>query len=164
VSTSAPGNSGKLLIIAVVTVAFAAAGAGWWFRYSATHLAAKFWGPEAVLLIRDASNVTLIRSGASTDVTQAHGLTHLRYALLEDRSFNWPPTETPSASEWTTRLCFANSPSEGAPAFAIAFSADSLWATATNANGEPIGSAISCEPISKGLSEVFTEWSAAPAR
>ena len=46
--------SGKLVIIGIVGVALAGAGAGWWFRYNATHRAAEFWGPQAVRLIRDA--------------------------------------------------------------------------------------------------------------
>ena len=44
---SASGISGKLLIIGILTVAFLAAGTSWWFRYSATHRAATFWGPAA---------------------------------------------------------------------------------------------------------------------
>jgi hypothetical protein len=47
-------NSGKLLIFGILTVAVLLAGASWWFRYIATHRAARFWGPEAVRLIRDA--------------------------------------------------------------------------------------------------------------
>ena len=42
---STTGWSGKLLIIGILTVAFVAAGTSWWFRYSATHRVAAFWGP-----------------------------------------------------------------------------------------------------------------------
>src|SRR3989304_2712639 len=71
-------------------------GSSWWFRYSATHRAAQFWGPQAAELIRDAPHVTLRSAAAAADgqdaadaavprdVSHAKGLTHLRNALLED--------------------------------------------------------------------------------
>src|SRR4051794_4880249 len=52
--------SGKLLIIGILVLALVAAAASWWFRHNATHRAAKFWGPEAAILIRDAPNVELL--------------------------------------------------------------------------------------------------------
>ena len=53
--------SGKLLILGILTLAALLAGAGWWFRYKATHQAARFWGPQAVRLIRDAPRVVFRR-------------------------------------------------------------------------------------------------------
>src|SRR4051812_15803668 len=85
--------SGKLLIVGILTVAIAAAAASWWFRYSATHRAAQFWGPETARLIRDASVVEiwrpsnpiistsaapLVESSDLHDVSSARGLVHLR--------------------------------------------------------------------------------------
>src|SRR5262245_15088624 len=127
-------NSGKLLIIGMFVVAIAAAAASWWFRYEATHKAAQFWGPTAVILIRDAPNVELlelqpaneanspqwppdlaaasqITIGHKTwtirsrrDISSAPGLTHLRNALLEDRSFNWGAMESTRNEVWTTAI------------------------------------------------------------
>src|SRR5882724_5292436 len=112
-------NSGKLLIITMFVAALAAAAASWWFRYEATHQSAQFWGPEAARLIRDAPTVELLTLqladktqsapsspdtsalsvstfghkiwtiAAKRNISTAPGLSHLRNALLEDRSFNW---------------------------------------------------------------------------
>ena len=60
-------NSGKLLIVAIFLVAFAAAGASWWFRYSATHRTVEFWGPQAAVLLRDAPHVVLRSYDHGTD-------------------------------------------------------------------------------------------------
>jgi hypothetical protein len=108
-----------------------AAGASWWFRFAATHQAARFWGPEAAQLIRDAEQVDLLaleqtggpvsdslltvagvpwRIAGSHDVSQAPGLTHLRNALLEDRSFDWPAQDAPAGIEWTHGLRFRAGP------------------------------------------------------
>src|SRR5438270_10988443 len=88
--------SGKLVIIGVVTVSLIGAVASWLFRYNATHRAAKFWGPEAAVLIRDAPHVTVKRRPLTgnffaneVDVSHARGLVHLRNALLEDQDFDW---------------------------------------------------------------------------
>src|SRR3954453_9219936 len=107
-----PNTSGKWVILGILAVGFTAAGASWWFRYNATHHAATFWGRNA-WLIRDADRVQLLdirpapknappQNGTLSinadnfsvvgqqDITQAHGLAHLRNALLEDQSFGGP--------------------------------------------------------------------------
>src|SRR4051812_30380584 len=99
-----PNAAGKWVILGILAVGFTAAGASWWFRYNATHHAATFWGRNA-WLIRDADRVQLLELGAGEknappmndaitvngnpvlvaakqDITQAHGLAHLRNALL----------------------------------------------------------------------------------
>src|SRR3954465_15245155 len=104
-----PGTSGKWVIIGILAVGFTAAAVSWWFRYNATHHAATFWGRNA-FVIRDADQVQLLEllpaianappksntvsvGGLSVpvasrqDVSSAHGLAHLRNALLEDQSF-----------------------------------------------------------------------------
>jgi hypothetical protein len=102
---STSGLSGKLLIIGILTIAFLAAGTSWWFRYNATRSVVKFWGPEAATIIRDAPVVTIYHAGnfqdpntptvvtklqaTELDISNAHGLTHLRNALLEDHNFDW---------------------------------------------------------------------------
>src|SRR5262245_54361840 len=101
-------KSGKLVILGIFALAVALAGASWWFRYTATHRAAEFWGPEAARMIRDAAIVKLCSlkmvrpeqphySALQPQLTDCRnisalpGITHLRNALLEDRSFRWPP-------------------------------------------------------------------------
>jgi hypothetical protein len=102
--------SGKIVIIAILTVGIAAAAASWAFRYEATHRAVEFWGPTTAQMVRDAPDVSIVQqpftnltvdraksdvekaqaNSAAIDISQAHGLVHLRNALLEDRSFEWP--------------------------------------------------------------------------
>ena len=168
-------NSGKLLIAAMLAAGVLAAGASWWFRFAATHQAARFWGPEAAQLIRDAEQVDLLaleqaggpvsdslltvagvpwRIAGSHDVSQAPGLTHLRNALLEDRSFDWPAQDAPAGIEWTHGLRFRAGP---APPLVILFSSD-FGLTAACFPDAAASQAISCKPIAKGLREVTVEW------
>jgi hypothetical protein len=159
--------SGKLLIIGILTIAFLAAGTSWWFRFSATHRVATFWGPAAVV-IRDARVVELwlpanpheiVRSASLSvnnsdlhDISSAHGLVHLRNALLEDHSFNWPPIEVTPDVQWTQGLRFL----DGSTGVLVMFSRDFKFVRA--ANGHEM---LSCEPMADGLREMFAEFSAA---
>ena len=187
-------NSGKLLILAMFLVAFLAAGASWWFRYSATHRAAQFWGPEAARLIRDAPRVELltrrltsrqvlrvdgqlpivppepaneIRFGNVTwpidahhDISAAPGLTHLRNALLEDRSFSWGSTYLSDHDElWTTAIIFReNGENES---LAIIFLADFQRAQIFGP-GSDRPRMIGTQPIAAGLAETIADWSQLP--
>lgn len=155
-SNQLPPNekSGKRLILGVLAIGLAAAAASWWFRYSATHRAAQFWGPQAAELLRDAPHVTL-RTDASTDVpgdiSNAKGLTHLRAALLEDASYDWSAAG-PADTNWSNSLVFETS--EGAePRVVVMFSPDFNW----TANGSAAKHAVSTSPIAKGLQEFFAE-------
>jgi hypothetical protein len=158
-------NSGKLLILGIVAVAVLMAGASWWFRYRATHRAAEFWGPAVARLIRDAPEVRLVdlRGGdapAAVDISKAPGMIHLRYALLEDRSYKWPDPSISlrlgiSSPRWS--LTFAD-PDVGEE-IAIRFPANCELAKL--AGDETNGWAISCSPIAIGLQQVFAEYSSA---
>jgi hypothetical protein len=188
-------NSGKLLIIAMFAAAFAAAGASWWFRYSATHRAAQFWGPVAAQLIRDAPQVELltlrpasrqilrvdgqlpaavseptdeVRFGsvawpvdARRDISAAPGLTHLRNALLEDRSFSWGGTYLSDHDElWTAAIIFReNGENES---LAIVFLADFQRAQIFGP-GSDRPRMIGTQPIAAGLAETIADWSHLPA-
>lgn len=108
-------TSGKLVILGIVAVALAAAGTSWWFRYNATRRAAEFWGPDTATLIRDASVVKLyyVNDDPNTvslvrDISKAPGITHLRNALLEDRSFIWPAQKIAQSPRWRWALGFSN--------------------------------------------------------
>jgi len=158
-SNQTPANekSGKRLILGVIVIGLAAAAASWWFRYSATHRAAQFWGPQAATLIRDSPHVTL-RSGTSADeqrdISAARGLTHLRVTLLEDDSYDWSAAGPPDTN-WDSSLVFETS--EGAePRAVILFSPDFLWA-ANGSSGNPAQHAVSIGPIAEGLKKFFSE-------
>jgi hypothetical protein len=165
-STPTNEKSGKLLIVGVLAIGVAAAAASWWFRYSATHHAAQFWGPQAAALIRDAPHVTLRSDTPSADgssgdvadvprdISSAKGLTHLRTALQEDASFDWTAAGPPDTN-WSNSLVFAAS--EGAaPRAVVMFSPDFSWA-ADGSAAEPAKHAVSTAPIAKGLKEFFAE-------
>jgi hypothetical protein len=163
-----PSLSGKLLIIGILAIAFAAAGTSWWFRYSATHRAATFWGPATAALIRDARVIQLwlptdphenVRSASLAvsssdlhDISSARGLVHLRNALLEDHSFNWPTTKISPDVQWTQGLRFLDS----GTGVLLMFSSDFNFVRTPNGNRM-----LSCEPMAKGLREMFAEFSGA---
>jgi hypothetical protein len=199
-------NSGKLLIITMFLAALLAAAASWWFRYEATHRSAKFWGPEAARLIRDAPLVELLhlrstapprmilRSAdprqdqsplassapdgssprdelqlgqvtwiieARRDIFNAPGLTHLRNALLEDRSFGWgtylTDLDDPPA---TTALVFRES-ADSHP-LTILFLPNFTRALVSGPGDDRFRS-ISTQPIAAGLAETINDWSQQPA-
>src|SRR5262245_54198264 len=164
---STSGMSGKLLIIGILAVAFVAAGTSWWFRFSSTHRVATFWGPTVAQVIRDARVVELwlpanphentrsaslvIHHSDLHNISSAHGLVHLRNALLEDHSFNWPPVKVSPDVEWTQGLRFL----DGSTGVLVMFSRDFKFARTPN--GEEM---LSCEPMAKGLREMFAEFTA----
>ena len=176
--------SGKLVVSSIVIIAILGASASWWFRYSATHRAVAFWGPSVVRLIRDAPKVELFQFQSTgdpvnntellrfleaptnrLDVSTARGLTHLRSALLEDRSYDWPPRPTSPNNRWLWVLVFRNPKTNGAGI--LLFSPD--WQVVTKHGpwerkaGGPIvtryelieSQVISCEPIAAGLNEML---------
>jgi hypothetical protein len=187
-------NSGKLLILAMFLVAFVAAGASWWFRYSATHRAAQFWGPEAARLIRDAPQVELLTLRAANrqvlrvdgqppiaaaeptdkvrlgsvawpvdtrrDISAAPGLTHLRSALLEDRSFTWGPFLSDHDEQWTTAILFRES-ARSEP-LTILF-LPSFQRAHVYRPGSDRSQLVGTQPIAAGLAETITDWSQLPA-
>jgi hypothetical protein len=168
-------NSGKLLILAMFVVALAAAATSWWFRYEATHKAAQFWGPAAALLVRDApavelnrlvpagsSDVTTVRAAddvyqlsGGRDISSAPGLTHLRGALLEDRSYSWPAHPPEPGTHWSRALVFRGR--SLADTLTIALSDDFKYALKSYPGQE--AEVVSCEPIAGGLAETINDWS-----
>jgi hypothetical protein len=176
--------SGKLIIFGIVLLALTGAGASWLFRYSATRRAAEFWGSNVIQLIRDAPEVNLVRLEATDetkelpmhfrlwssgkqvkaaeffDVSEARGLTHLRNALLEDRSYSWPPRAISESMDWRWMLGFRDE-SHSKRAF-ILFTADCAHTALLDSDFN----VISCQPIAHGLSTMFAEYAATlpPAR
>jgi hypothetical protein len=178
------GTSGTLVIIGVVVLAILAAAASWWARYNATHQAARFWGPKAAKLIRDAPKVTFYyfvrdvgaiddpavlhkltdrslerarRGVGEVDVSQARGFTHLRNALLEDKSFRWgpPPKNMPRAG-W---VLWFQEPATDEEVFLVFAQNANYCALPGEATGPRV---ISCEPISPGLWEIFAKLTMVP--
>ncbi len=182
--TTEPGTSGKWVIIGILAVGFTAAAASWWFRYNATHHAATFWGRNA-WVIRDADQVQLLELlpaianappksntvsvggltvpvASRQDVSSAHGLAHLRNALLEDQSFAWPARAVTTDLPWRWALQFTAEKESTV----IYLTDDFSHATGDIDNGA-IPMVVSCEPIAKGLRTVIEEWNqsnSAPAK
>jgi hypothetical protein len=171
-STTASGNSGKVLILGVIAVAMVAAMASWSFRYEATHRVLEFWGPQAATLIRDAAHITLrsdapSADGAGTeaadvprDISRAKGITHLRNALLEDHSYDWT-AKAPADIAWGNSLVF-NMAENAEPRAVVLFSPDFQWA-ASGTSEDAGKKAVSTAPIAKGLQKFFADQSAATA-
>ena len=88
------------------------------------------------------------------DFSAAPGLTHLRYALLEDNSFEWPASDVPPAVEWTTQLQFHADADADAESVTIFLSPDYDWLIAAAGEGL-MGPAVSCRPIAGGLREML---------
>ncbi len=176
---SGSAASGKLVIIGILAVALAAAGISWWFRFHTTHRAAEFWGPEAAQLIRDAPTVMLstfstpvttqstkivspVRGDYGAEpqvrhnVTSAKGLVHLRNALLEDQSFNWPSQPTSPFMQWEQALIFSDS-NMGRSVYVL-FSPELKLVASVETNRT-----LSYETISEGVAEMFAEFESLPA-
>jgi len=161
-----PTISGKWLIIGFVMVTLMDTTESWIFRYYATHRIAQFWGPTNSRLIRDAPQVTLSRVLYATqhstvekfDMSQARGLAHLRNALLENQSYDWPAPETlhPGAN-WFLEF---REPSD--EQVTVAFTADCrfCWTTLEKEHSPT----LSCEPIAAGLLQIFTEVAHSPEK
>lgn len=145
--------SGKWIIIGVLAVALIGAGTSWWFRYYTTHRTAQFWGPTMARLIRDAATVETLEP--RRDISAAKGLVHLRNALLEDRSFNWPAKRITDDLQWQHGLRFGNN-SESQIA-RIMFSSDFRWVRIPDNE-----TMLSCEPIAAGLRQMFAEFEELP--
>src|SRR4051812_23272187 len=163
--SAAPQVSGKIIIGSVLFVAIAGALFSWFFRYNATHRSAKFWGSEAARLIRDAPVVEFCRNNPNPDPAAlslptksfsqihatvepidvrdesgAHGLAHLRTAILEDRSYVWPPQPYKAGTRWPWILNFrGNKENE---LVTLLFSLDCKYVTNFRHSDE----ILSCEP------------------
>ena len=165
-------NSGKLLILGILTVALLLAGTAWWFRYQTTHRAANFWGPQAVHLIRDAPVVELCqfklvepkephysalqpRFTDCRNISALPGITHLRNALLEDRSFRWPASPIRPGIEWKWVIIFRDE--SNGKEIDLYFSSD--WTFVRGVDD----TVLSAQPIADGLATMLDELVREPA-
>jgi hypothetical protein len=175
--------SGKLVIITVVVLAVLGAGFSWWYRYSSTRHATRFWGGENARLIRDAKHVHLIRVGPMgpvhvhdpnaafadhyhvpdglvgvvdrREVTQAPGLIHLRNELVMDRSYESHTGVLAPASEWQYGLEFRDADTNSP--FVVFFSGDCRRLMRYPPTIGP-GVASLTPKFAAGLKTVFEEW------
>jgi hypothetical protein len=180
--SSSSSISGKLVIIGIVVVALWAAGISWWFRYNATHRAAKLWGADSAVLVRDAPEVTLhvmpydpsdpqtSSRKSDIDVSQARGLTYLRNALLEDHNFTWPNSNSERLNandfhDWKWILEFRDPKNDKTVSMqftkACTHAAPLIWVPTKRIGIEKL-TAIPTDPLmAKGLREMFAEFTAA---
>jgi hypothetical protein len=120
-ATSA-GN-GKLAVLAMITVALAAASFAWWWNFNRGRKTLEFFGPQTARLIRTAPKVEILVIGGpesssgpgSTDdkvlignvlfsvyrridISKAPGLIHARTSLLADSNYSEKPPTSKSLS------------------------------------------------------------------
>jgi hypothetical protein len=167
-TAAAPADSsGKKLVLAVILLGVLAAGASWWYRYSATRHSAEFWGSPAATLIRSAPHVTLrsdepspnaegvAEADVPRDVSKAKGLTNLRDALLLDSKYDWTATAEPD-TDWSSSLVFAAA--EGAePRAVVLFTSDFGW-VANGTSGDPAKNALkTTSEMAAGLQKFFAD-------
>lgn len=136
--------SGKLVILAIMTVAVAAAGFAWWYQYQRGRESLAYWGSEGAYLIHHAPNVELLKLGRSEktanqetvlgatvltvrELSQVPGLTHARQALITDASFDWQASPHTSPT-WEYALRFR----EGERSLTIAFDLTAGYAQSLN--------------------------------
>ena len=87
------------------------------------------------------------------DISTAHGLVHLRNALLEDHSFNWPPAKiAPDVewTQWTQGLQFR----DGSTGVLVLFSSDFKFVRMVERRGD----VVCANRYAKGLREMFAEF------
>jgi hypothetical protein len=160
--------SGKYVILVVLAVALTGAVASWFFRYNATHRAAKFWGSEMAALIRDATQIRLFKQRELvSDISRARGILHLRNALLEDRNFEWPadyepPPRAADLDSWWLQF---EDPKDGKTAW-LWFTEDckqaGKYVSHPNERTDEV-IPISTEPMAAGLRTMFAEFVTNPA-
>jgi hypothetical protein len=152
-------NSGKLVILGIVSAAIAAAVVAWWHQYQQGRRALEYWGAAGARLIRTAPEVELLQlagaeNAAATEnvidrreITQARGLVHARQALISDPSFRWDekPLATP---DWEYAIVFR----DGRQEFTVLVSPKRAWAA------EEGKRAVRLSPtFAQGLSTFFEE-------
>jgi hypothetical protein len=157
-------NSGKLVIIAILGAAVAAAGFAWWRQYQEGRRALAYWGTEGARLIRTAPEVELQMLGggsngadgqsiaARRDVSQARGLVHARQALISDVSFLWND-KAATAPVWEYAFLFR----DGERDFTLLLDLSDGWASAIGEQPVRLG-----PTLSHGLGTFVAEQFAAP--
>jgi hypothetical protein len=98
---------------------------------------------------------------ARRDISTAPGLTHLRNALLEDRSFEWGPYESDLNEPPATIALVFRERTDSQPL--TVFFLPNFTRALVSGPGDDRFRSISTRPIAAGLAETITEWSQQPA-
>lgn len=166
-------KSGKWLVIAIFAIALGLGLFSWWFRWSATHRTAEFWGPEVARTIRDSKTITVAQLtnyelgltgptadqvAANFDASQAKGLIHLKQALLEDRSFAWG--ESASLDSFSPRwmLDFAPPSASSSKSHVFVFFDETFTQCCFLLEGQMVRIEACSEKFSSGLNTFFSDW------
>ena len=123
--------NGKLVTIAILTVALAAAAFAWWFQFTRGRRALEYWGGERAAVIRHGDNAELAPLllpesepsplgssvltidgmqygvGDKVPLDRAPGFIHARHALIDDGSYQWEKSP-PTSRVWTHALTFSD--------------------------------------------------------
>ena len=121
-------DRGKIVVGSILLVALAMAAFAWSWNYNRGRKSMDFWGRDAAVLIRQAPQVELWRlagdndsqaeveritaGGMSlavverTDISQAQGLLHARFALTEDASFDFSESKPANKPRWDYAVRF----------------------------------------------------------
>ncbi len=133
-------SRGKLVILAMFLLALVMGGYAWWHQRQKGHRSHQFWGGPTALLIRHAAQVQLLwlePAGTETparaerleiggqslavsgrhEISQARGLVHARYALIEDASFAWDAPRGGCENQWRFALRFVHQGQSATVAF-----------------------------------------------
>ena len=122
-------TSGKLIALAMIALALAAAAASFWYHRATGARALEFWGSENARRIARASQVEVLEilgrdtpgsqpapsgnqgtasSARSWDASQARGIGNIRRTLIEDASYDWKRPRPQAAGRWKYRLRFSD--------------------------------------------------------
>lgn len=117
-------NTGKVLIVAILSVGVAAALFAWQHQYRRGARVMKLWGADNTYRIRMAPECELLKltqpSANATDslridnqdwqivqrkeISQARGLVHARQALIQDANYQWDSPDRPA--RWSVAVIF----------------------------------------------------------
>jgi hypothetical protein len=129
--------SGRLVIIAIFSIALAMAGGAWLYQYNYSRRSAEFWGPAAKLIARSPELQYLQLAPLPTDETEQpvdpadavagravadhhdlrnkRGLVHFRHAFTQDDNFLWDARSREAAAsrrDWSAALRFVDGAEE----------------------------------------------------
>lgn len=157
-------DSGKKLVMVLVSGALLLGSVSWWYRYEAAHRASQFWGATASRLIAESeglegmtfepmgsealSSLDWGSLGEASDLSKVRGQAHLRHALLSDRNYVWDQPIDGEAQKWGWCFRFY----EGQREVYVVLSEDLRMI----GKYEPASSSVagfSCEPMTASLQQ-----------
>jgi hypothetical protein len=111
----------SLVILGMLLLGAATSVAAIWYLRGLSRRSVEFWGPQAGALILQAPQVEallLAPTGPDSaaeqsvverrDVSQARGLANVRRALMQDASYEWPPSRPDPLLRWSHALRFTD--------------------------------------------------------